>query len=89
MYVTATNNVLTDYAMSRYLYLPLFDAERSWAYAMELKSESNTEPRKKFHMMNKLKKAVEHASDLQMIVSNEHLPCDALTKLEANVSELL
>lgn len=68
----------------KYLYLPLFDAERSWAYAMELKSESNTEPRKKFHMLNRLKKAVEHASDLQMIVSDEHLPCDALTKLEAN-----
>jgi hypothetical protein len=27
--------------------------ERAWAYAMQLKFELNTEPRKKYHMINR------------------------------------
>ncbi|ESO03053.1 hypothetical protein HELRODRAFT_112400, partial [Helobdella robusta] len=66
----------------RCLYIPLMEAERSWAYAMQLKSEANTEPRKHFHMMNRLKKAVHHADHLQKVVADEQANCDARTNLE-------
>ncbi|ESO89021.1 hypothetical protein LOTGIDRAFT_106123, partial [Lottia gigantea] len=64
----------------RYLHLPIFEAERAWGYAMQLKSESNTEPRKKFHMVSRLKKALQHASELLRLC--ESPKCDARTKLE-------
>lgn len=35
------------------LQIPLMTAERAWAYAMQLKFETNTEPRKRFHMLNR------------------------------------
>ena len=63
--------------------MPLVDAERCWAYAMQLKSEANTEPRKRFHMVSRLKKAVGHAEVLGALCENDK--CDARTKLEAQV----
>ena len=71
------------YFCYRYLYLPLVDAERCWSYAMQLKAEANTEPRKRFHMQSRLKKAVVHAENLAALCENEK--CDARTKLEAQV----
>lgn len=66
----------------RYLYIPLMLAERSWSYAMQLRQESNTEPRKKFHLVAKLRKACKYALELQSIsVASTRL--DAKTKLEA------
>lgn len=59
------------------------DAERSWSYAMQLKSESNTELRKKFHMISRLRKAVQHSEVLVSLCESEK--CDARTKLEAQV----
>jgi signal recognition particle subunit SRP68 len=64
--------------------LPLVDAERAWAYAMQLKSEANTEPRKRFHMISRLKKAVQHAETLDRLC-NESGVFDARTKLEVQV----
>ena len=55
--------------------------ERAWAYAMQLKFELNTEPRKKFHMINRLKKAVQFAGKLEALC-NESAVVDARTKLE-------
>ena len=49
----------------RYLHIPLMLAERAWAYAMQLRQESNTEPRKKFHLISKLRKASGYALQLQ------------------------
>ncbi|XP_059176019.1 signal recognition particle subunit SRP68-like [Physella acuta] len=69
--------MLTD---ARYLQLPLFCAERCWAYAMQLKSEANTEPRKRFHMDSKLKKAVVYSEELEALGNSSK--CDARTKLE-------
>ncbi|GAB6027252.1 signal recognition particle subunit srp68 [Chamberlinius hualienensis] len=66
---------------ARFLYLPLVAAERCWSYAMQLKQEANTEPRKRFHSINRLKKAVRVATDLQKLC--ESPLCDARTKLEA------
>jgi len=72
-----TEVMLTDI---KYLYLMLMDAERSWSYAMQLKAEANTEPRKKFHMLRKLRKAVAHSDSLAAICNSDK--CDARTKLE-------
>ncbi|KAK2181664.1 hypothetical protein NP493_386g05040 [Ridgeia piscesae] len=72
-----TEEILTDV---RYLYLPLMEAERAWAYSLQLKSEANTEPRKRFHMVNRLKKSVQHTEVLQALCDSDK--CDALTQLE-------
>lgn len=65
----------------RYLEIPLMLSERCWAYAMQLRQESNTEPRKKFHLIQKLRKACIYALQLEELCQQER--CDARTKLEA------
>ena len=40
------------------------------------------EPRKKFHMVNRLKKAKSHTLKLTELVMAEGAPVDAVTKLE-------
>lgn len=67
----------------KHLQLPLMAAERAWAYAMQLKFEMNSEPRKKYHMQNRLRKAKSHAEQLVQLVMAEGAPVDARTKLEA------
>jgi len=64
--------------------LPLIDAERAWAYAMQLKSEANTEPRKRFHLISRLRKAVQHANTLDRLCNDSGL-FDARTKLDVEV----
>lgn len=71
----------------RYLHLPIYDAERCWAYAMQLKDQANTEPRKQHHKTKKLKKAVQHAELLLQLCDSKK--CDAMTKLEAQVKKAL
>lgn len=66
----------------RLLYIPLMGAERCWAYAMQLKQECTTEPRKKFHMIRKFRKAVFWANKLKELCITENSRCDARTKLE-------
>ncbi|RNA32885.1 signal recognition particle subunit SRP68 [Brachionus plicatilis] len=70
-----------DLADSKILLIPLFQAERAWSYAMQLKQEANTEPRKRFHLLNRLRKAVRHANQLEQL--SQSAKCDARTKLEA------
>jgi len=50
-------------------------AERAWAYAMQLKQESNTEPRKRFHLVNKLRRACFYALQLQELCN---VSCNSL-----------
>ena len=59
------------------------DAERAWSHAMELKLLANTELRKKFHYIRRLRKAANHADQLQGLCDGE--ACDARTKLESQV----
>ncbi|XP_023231585.1 signal recognition particle subunit SRP68-like [Centruroides sculpturatus] len=73
-----TEDILTDI---RYLYIPLMTAERAWGHAMQLKQEANTEPRKRFHLITRLRKAVKHIEELESLC--ESTKCDARTKLEA------
>jgi signal recognition particle subunit SRP68 len=54
-------DVITD---SRYLHLLLFQSERAWAYAMELKRDSSGESRKHHHVVKRLRRAAQYASQL-------------------------
>lgn len=73
-----SKSVNTDVAANdlRFLLIPLFEAERSWAYAMQLKQEANTEPRKRYAVVSKLKRAVQHTQNLEDI-------CKAVDKVDA------
>ncbi|KAG9473682.1 hypothetical protein GDO78_004143 [Eleutherodactylus coqui] len=73
-----TVDMLSD---NRYLLLILMDAERAWSYAMQLKMEANTEPRKRFHLTSRLRKAVKHGEKLERLCESDRV--DAKTKLEA------
>lgn len=42
-------------------------AERAWSYAMQIRVEANTEPRKKFHLVSRLRKAASYALQLQKL----------------------
>lgn len=68
-------------AEEKHLQIPLVTAERAWAYYMQLKFESNSDPRKKFHMMNRLRKANKYSEQLDLICRNSD-KVDARTKLE-------
>uniref|UniRef100_U5EUQ1 Signal recognition particle subunit SRP68 n=1 Tax=Corethrella appendiculata TaxID=1370023 RepID=U5EUQ1_9DIPT len=68
-------------ADERLIHIPLMLAERAWAYGMQLRQESNTELRKKFHLIGKLRKACVYALQLQELCNSQY--CDARTKLEA------
>ena len=63
------------------LLIPLFQCERAWSYAMQLKQEANSDPRKKFHLLNRLRKAAKVAQHLDTL--SQSAKCDARTKLES------
>ncbi|KAL3658051.1 hypothetical protein V7S43_016895 [Phytophthora oleae] len=78
---TATEN--------RLLYLPLYNAERAWGYAMQLKEDDNLDKsengedansRIKFHLNGRLRKATEWSQRLVEICAAR---ADARTSLEA------
>lgn len=52
----------------KFLQVPLTMAERAWSYAMQLRQESNTEPRKKFHLVARLRKAATYSLQLQELI---------------------
>ncbi|CAL8105455.1 unnamed protein product [Calicophoron daubneyi] len=66
---------------ARFIVLKIFEIERSWAYAMQLKAESNSELRKRFQMISRLRKAVLRGSQLMELLNESGL-LDAQTKLE-------
>jgi len=49
---------------------------------MQLKQEANTEPRKKFHMIRRFRKAVFWSERLRDLCNHDTSKCDARTKLE-------
>ncbi|XP_039518194.1 signal recognition particle subunit SRP68-like [Pimephales promelas] len=73
-----TVEMLSD---NRHLLLVLMEAERAWSYAMQLKQEANTEPRKRFHLLARLRKAAKHGEKLEKLCESPRV--DAKTKLEA------
>lgn len=77
-----TSDAMTS-PLFRYLLLVLMEAERAWSYAMQLKQEANTEPRKRFHLLARLRKAAKHSEKLEKLCESPRV--DAKTKLEAQV----
>ena len=73
-----TNEILKD---EKHLHIPLVSTERAWAYYMQLKFEANAYPRKKYHMINRLRKARKYAEMLDGLCSSSDR-VDARTKLE-------
>ena len=71
-------------SLFRFLCIELVYAERAWAAGMELKQATNTEPRKRFHLLRRLNRAKIHASQLSKLCE-ECSRCDARTRLEAQV----
>jgi len=61
--------------------IPLMMTERAWGFAMQLRQEANTEPRKRFHLVSRLRKAAGHALALEAICADS--VCDPRTRLEA------
>ncbi|KAJ8037657.1 Signal recognition particle subunit SRP68 [Holothuria leucospilota] len=78
-----TDEVLTDV---KFLYIPLVSAEGAWSYAMQLKQEANSERRKGFHVITRLKKALKHAEELEALCESDK--CDARSKLESQAYHL-
>ncbi|CDW59726.1 hypothetical protein TTRE_0000806601 [Trichuris trichiura] len=68
-------------AFHRYLSLFVFEADRNWAYAMQLKQEAAPDNRKRFHLMRKMRTAVRNCLNLEKICK-EMGNLDAATKLE-------
>jgi len=73
-----TDAILKD---EKHLHVPLVTTERAWAYYMQLKFEANAYPRKKYHMINRLRKARKYAEMLDSLCANSDR-VDARTKLE-------
>lgn len=68
---------------SNSLYIPLMNAERAWAYAMEMKerSQKSHNARTFTHIGNKLKRATQHAHQLQQIC---YQTGDDMTKIQSD-----
>lgn len=62
----------------RYLLIPLVTAERAWSYAIELKRDAGNEPRKRAHMIRRLKKATVHAAELAVGLTRLFPPTNPL-----------
>ncbi|KAG0318187.1 signal recognition particle subunit srp68 [Dissophora globulifera] len=77
-----TAETVTD---EKYLHLLLFQAERAWGYAMEIKaiSVSLDDTRKQSHYMARLKKAAKIAQQLESICSVKSGKVDVRTALDA------
>lgn len=64
----------------RHLHIPLVQAERAWAYAMDLKSqlEQGGAAQKRQHLIRRLAKASRHAGELAALTAAR---CDARTQV--------
>ncbi|KAF9366553.1 signal recognition particle subunit srp68 [Mortierella sp. NVP85] len=69
----------------KYLHVLLFQAERAWGYAMEIKALSVAldDPRKQSHYKGRLRKAAKYAEQLESICSANTGKVDVRTALDA------
>ncbi|CAG8514462.1 7591_t:CDS:10 [Ambispora gerdemannii] len=83
------DDVLTDV---RYLQILLFDTERAWSYAMELKTfsrSSGANTRKRLHSIKRFRKAAEYSESLSNLCSAERGKVDTRTTLDAQAYSAL
>ncbi|KAF9341572.1 signal recognition particle subunit srp68 [Linnemannia elongata] len=83
-----TAETITD---EKYLHLMLFQAERAWGYAMEIKALSVAldDTRKQQHYMNRLKKAAKTAGELEALCSTKAGKVDVRSTLDAQAYSAL
>ncbi|KAI9280119.1 hypothetical protein BY458DRAFT_501462 [Sporodiniella umbellata] len=64
--VNLTKPLPEEFQDNRYLQLFVYEAERAWAYSMELKQESaqSMETRQRHHLVKRLRRASQHATKL-------------------------
>lgn len=74
-----TDALLTDH---RYLLILLMTIERAWSFAMQLKHENRGETRSKHHMIRRLRKAANLATEFNQLCLNSNR-VDGHTKLES------
>lgn len=74
--------------VNRFLHILAFQAERAWAFALELKKENEKELklRRRAHLVRRLRKAQLWAAELLRVATE---CCDARTILEADAYEAL
>lgn len=68
----------------RMLMIQLYLAERAWSYSMLLKQETQEHPRKRYHMVRRLKKAADYADKFEKLCHDQDSPCTSRTKEEAS-----
>lgn len=75
----------TEFSDVRYLHLYVYDCERAWAFAMELKQESanSMDTRQRHHLVKRLKRAAQHAQTLYTLCQNQTV--ESRTVLDAKV----
>ena len=69
--------------VSSALLIVLFQAERDWAFAMALKRDVAEEPRKRFHVIKRMRRAAEHAARLATLCEALGPRCTSRTLLGA------
>ncbi|KAF1798711.1 hypothetical protein FB192DRAFT_1430019 [Mucor lusitanicus] len=79
--LTQSNNKTTnvrkplpqEFNDARYLHLGVYETERAWAFAMELKQESanSMETRQRHHLVKRLKRASQHAEALYKLCQEQ------------------
>lgn len=91
--LTQSNNKTTnvrkplpqEFNDARYLHLGVYETERAWAFAMELKQESanSMETRQRHHLVKRLKRASQHAEALYTLCQEQTV--DIRTVLDVKV----
>ncbi|RUS26317.1 hypothetical protein BC938DRAFT_470923 [Jimgerdemannia flammicorona] len=77
-------NWFSNMNRTRYLHLVLYQTERAWSYAMELKRESTerNDPRKRYHLVKRLRKTVQYSNELVKLCSLKSRKVDGRTALD-------
>ncbi|RCH81735.1 signal recognition particle subunit srp68 [Rhizopus stolonifer] len=87
--VNVTKPLPEEFQDNRYLQLYVFEAERAWAYAMELKQESTNsmETRQKHHLIKRLRRSSQHA--LKLVELCEKQTVDSKTVFDVKAYAVL
>ncbi|KAI8081834.1 uncharacterized protein B0P05DRAFT_508635 [Gilbertella persicaria] len=75
---------------ARYLHLYIYETERAWAYAMELKQESanSIDTRSRHHLVKRLKRASQHAEQLYALCQKQKVDNYTVLDVKAYTSSM-
>lgn len=72
-----------DEASHRILLIPLFNAERCWSHAMEIKQSLVDDPRKRHHMIKRFNKAASYSKELLFLAETWNINLHTLREIKA------